>query len=590
MDKKKKEKKSKSLKPLFSLVKGQRTKISIAIVMAILSTCFSIIAPKILGDITTSVYDGVVKNKDAGIDFDKIFKMLMILLILYLISALLQYLQGLIMNKITYITFKKLTDDVSNKIHKLPISFYDKVEKGDIISRVTNDIDTVTQTLRQNLSEIISSSTKIIGIIIIMFYINWQMTLASLVIIPIVVVLTFIIVKKTQKYFKNRQKKLASINSHVEESISNHLVVKAFNAEAKTIEKFEEESEELYETSWKSQFFSGLLMPIIRVCTDLGYVVVTIIGASFAVIGMITVGNIQAFLQYLRNFNMPIMTLSSTSNILQKTAAASERILEFLNEEEEHEYFEIAEDANKIKGQISFKNVYFGYDEKNKVIKNFSAEFKQGEKIAIVGPTGSGKTTLVKLLMRYYNVNEGEILIDRLNINNFTRSDLRNEFAMVLQDTWLFNGTIMENIKYGKLNATDEEAIEAAKKANVDSFVKTLPKSYQMEINEETSNISEGQKQLITIARAILSKPKILIFDEATSSVDTRTELHIQEAMDNLMKGRTSFVIAHRLSTIKNADTILVLNEGNIVEQGNHKSLLEKNGFYANLYNSQFSK
>ncbi len=583
-------KKKPSFKAVLSLIKEHKLKIILAIIMSIFSTIFSVIGPKLMGDITTTIYHGVKDSNQINIDFDKIFNTLMILLVLYLISTVLRYIQGYIMLKVSHTTSKDLRSQLASKINRLPLNYFDKVSQGDILSRITNDIDTITQTLSESLSDMITATTSIIGIIAIMFYMNWQMTIATIIIIPVSVIITFMVVKKTQTYFKNRQKDLADINSHIEEMISNHTVIKAFNGESKTITDFEAKNQTLYNSSKKSQFLSGLLMPIMTIIVNIGYVVVTILGASLTILNIITIGEVQAFLQYVRGIHQPVVGLANTTSILQKTAAAGERIAEFLNEEEETESFEQAEDASIIQGQISFNNVSFGYEKNKPIIQNFNAHFKVGTKVAIVGHTGAGKTTLVKLLMRYYDVDSGEILIDGKNVNAFKREDLRSKFAMVLQDTWLFNGSILENIRYGNLNVSDEEVIKAAKQANVDSFVKTLPHAYDMQINEETNNISAGQKQLITIARAILSNPKILIFDEATSSVDTRTELHIQEAMDSLMKNRTSFVIAHRLSTIKNADIILVLDNGSIVEQGSHTELLQKNGVYSTLYNSQFAR
>ncbi len=571
---------------LIKLTSVHKVKIALAIVMAIFGAAFSIIAPRLIGSITTEIYNSVVQG--VGIDFEVISQTLLILIVLYVVSALLKYGEGLLMVYVSYRISKKLRSDVAGKIHRLPLSYFDRVPQGEILSRVTNDISTISQTLSQSLSEIIISTTMIIGILIMMFSINIYMTLAALVIIPISMAMTRSIIKKTQKHYRARQAELGKLNAHVEEMITSHQVVKAFNGEPRTIEVFEEGNDSLYTAAWKSQFLSGLLMPAMRVVIDLGYVLITILGAMLATRGVITVGDIQAFLQYLKNFNMPIVNLANVTNVFQSTLAASERVFEFLEEAEEVDSPMNPVSPDVIKGHICFDNVSFGYDADDMVIHDFSADFEIGTKVAIVGPTGAGKTTLVKLLMHYYDVNQGDIFIDGHSVKDFDRADLRSQFAMVLQDTWLFSGSILENIRYGRLSASDAEVIEAAEKAHVGTFVKMLEKGYHTEINEETTNISAGQKQLITIARAILADPKILIFDEATSSVDTRTELQIQGAMDHLMHGRTSFVIAHRLSTIKNADTILVLDNGNIVEQGGHEELLEKGGFYAKLYRSQF--
>ncbi len=574
---------------LFSLIKGNGLQIVMAIIMAMASAAFSILGPKYLGNITTMIFNGVTNASGRiAIDFAAILNTILFLLTLYCLSTVLRYLQGVIMVNIAHKTSKNLRQQLSEKIHSLPLSYYDKIDRGDIISRVSNDIDVINQTLSQGMSELIVSLTAIIGVVIMMLSINWQMTLVAALIIPVSGFLTAFIVKKTQKYFKARQETLGELNGHIEEMISNHQVIKAFNGEQSSLNSFTIKNEKLYNSAWKAQFLSGLLMPLMSVLSNLSYVLITLLGANLAIQGIISVGDIQAFLQYLKMFSQPLVQLSNVSNILQQTMASAERIFEFLEAEEEKEHYVEKADPEQIKGHISFKKVYFAYNNEQMIIKNFSSDFQQGSKVAIVGPTGSGKTTLVKLLMRYYDVTQGEILIDGININNFSRPELRSKFAMVLQDTWLFNGTIMENIAYGNLNASSEQIIQAAKQANVDHFVKVLPDGYQTMINEETSNLSAGQKQLLTIARAILAEPKILIFDEATSSVDTRTELHIQEAMDNLMAGRTSFVIAHRLSTIKNADIILVLDDGDIVEQGKHQELLQKQGFYAKLYQSQF--
>jgi ATP-binding cassette, subfamily B, multidrug efflux pump len=478
--------------------------------------------------------------------------------------------------------------DISEKINRMPLRYFDKTSHGEVLSRVTNDVDTLSQTLNQSLTQIVTSVTTVIGVIIMMLTISWLMTLVTLLILPLSVVLIMFVVKRSQKYFKEQQDILGHLNGHVEEMYGGHVVMKAFNGEEKSVEKFEVLNSKLFGVAWKSQFLSGMMMPIMSFIGNLGYVAVCVLGGWLVVKNTIAVGDIQAFIQYVRSFTQPIAQLANISNVLQQTAASAERVFEFLSEEEE-----VPETANPVKldevnGDVEFKNVHFGYNADKVVINNFSASIKPGQRVAIVGPTGAGKTTMVKLLMRFYDVNEGSILIDGHDIKEFSRSDLRSMFGMVLQDTWLYNDSIMENIRYGRLSATDEEVKAAAKAAHVDSFVHTLPAGYNMVLNEEASNVSQGQKQLITIARAILADPRILILDEATSSVDTRTEVQIQKAMNNLMKSRTSFIIAHRLSTIRDADLILVMNNGDIVEQGGHEELLAKGGFYADLYNSQF--
>ena len=491
-----------------------------------------------------------------------------------------------ISQKYTY----KLRRQVSEKINRLPMGYFDKKTNGEVLSIITNDIDTMSQSLNQSATQLITSITTLIGVLIMMLSINVVMTLVALLILPITGFVTMTIVGKSQKHFKNQQEYLAHVNGEVEEMYSGHSVIKVFNAEEKMIGNFEKDNQTLCQSAWKSQFLSGMMHPIMNFIGNIGYVMVAILGGFYAIKGKITVGNIQSFISYTKNFTQPIAQLAQVSNMLQSMIAASERVFEFLEAEEESVVLDNPLSAENIKGNVEFKHVKFGYQPNEIIIQDFNAKVKQGQKIAIVGPTGAGKTTMVKLLMRFYNVNEGEILIDGKNIQNFNRSDLRHIFGMVLQDTWLFGGTIMENLRYGKLDATDDEVIDAAKAAHVHHFIQTLPDSYNMELNEETNNISQGQKQLLTIARAILADPKVLILDEATSSVDTRTEILIQEAMDELMKGRTSFIIAHRLSTIRNADLILVMDNGDIIEQGNHEELLAKNGFYANLYNSQFEK
>ncbi|HBL83973.1 MAG: multidrug ABC transporter ATP-binding protein [Clostridiales bacterium GWF2_38_85] len=575
--------------------------ILIVCILAIISTVFTIIGPKILGGATDELFTGIMSQfaGTGSVDFTKIGWILAELIGLYLFSAIIGYLQGFFMSNVTAKVTFKLRNDISEKIHKLPFNYYDKVTHGDILSRITNDVDTISQTFNQSLTQIITSVTALIGITIMMLTISWQLTLIVLCVIPISMVVVIMIVKKSQKHFKNQQKYLGSVNGHIEEMFGSHVIVKAFNGEEDSVETFGEYNDELYKSAWKANFLSGLMMPITMFIGNLGYVAVCIMGGYFAVNGSMTIGGIQAFIQYVRSFMQPISQIANISNVLQQTAAA-ERVFEFFEEKEEvretinaltiNNDDEIPDtDTNiHINGDVAFENVSFGYNQDKIIINNFNAEIKPGQKIAIVGPTGAGKTTIVKLLMRFYDVNDGVITVDGHDIRDFKRNELRSLFGMVLQDTWLFNGTIADNIKYGQLHASEEDVRKAAVAAQVDHFVRTLPDGYNMVLNEEADNISQGQKQLLTIARVILADPKILILDEATSSVDTRTEVLIQIAMDNLMKGRTSFVIAHRLSTIRNADLILVMHDGDIVEQGNHTELLAKNGFYANLYNSQF--
>ena len=483
-----------------------------------------------------------------------------------------------------------LRKELCEKVNRMPMKYFDTKTHGEVLSRFTNDIDTLGQSLNQSLTQLITSVTTIIGTLVMMLSISWQMTLVALVILPISMMLISLIVKKSQKYFKSPQEYLGHVNGQVEELYGGHSVVKVFNGEEKAIEEFDKANGVLYESAWKSQFLSGMMMPIMQFVGNLGYVGVSILGGYLAIKKTIGVGDIQAFIQYVKTFTQPIAQVAQVANMLQSTAAASERVFEFLEEEEEDQFVENPVHIDGLEGSVEFKDVHFGYNPDKIIINDFTAKVKPGQKVAIVGPTGAGKTTMIKLLMRFYDVNSGAILVDGHNVKDFNRTELRDMFGMVLQDTWLFNGSIKENIRYGKLNATDEQVVEAAKAAHIDHFIRTLPGGYDMELNEEASNVSQGQKQLLTIARAILADPKILILDEATSSVDTRTEVLIQKAMDNLMEGRTSFVIAHRLSTIKDADLILVMKDGDIVEQGNHEELLKKNGFYANLYNSQFEK
>ena len=564
----------------------------VVIIFAIGSTIFTIVGPKILGNATTEVFNGLVSkiSGGSGIDFGKIAQIALTLLGLYLLSAVFSFIQGFTMTgvaqKITY----KLRNDIAAKINKLPMNYFDKRTNGEVLSIITNDIDTLSMNLNQSITQIITAICTIIGILIMMFSISWQMTLISLIILPIAALLVKLVVGKSQKYFNKQQEYLGHVNGQVEEIYGGLTVVKAFNAENKVTNNFDKANDELYHSAWRAQFLSGLMHPITNFIANIGYVGVAVAGGYLAINGTITVGNIQSFIQYNKQFTQPINQIAQISNLLQAMVAAAERVFEFLEEPEEIDRAKGEIDTSKLKGNVEFKHVKFGYNPDKIIIKDFSAKVKEGQKIAIVGPTGAGKTTMVKLLMRFYDVTDGEILVDGHNIKDFERGELRKMFGMVLQDTWLFGGTVKDNIKYSKEAATDDEVIEAAKAAHVHHYIKTLPKGYNSVINEESSNISAGQKQLLTIARVILADPKILILDEATSSIDTRTEIQIQAAMDNLMKGRTSFVIAHRLSTIKNSDLILVMNQGDIVEQGTHEELLAKGGFYADLYNSQFDE
>ena len=581
-----------TVKKLWGYLSKYKIALIIVLLFTIASTVFSVVGPKILGNATTELFNGVISKYTggAGINFTKIGKILLFLLALYICSAIFSYIQGIIMTNISQKLAYRLRKEVSKKINKLPMKFYDNKTHGEILSVITNDIDTLSQNLNIEATQVISSVATIIGILIMMFSIDWIMTLVALLTLPLSIVIIAFIMKKSQGYFKSQQDYLADVNGEVEEMFSNQSVIRVFNAENKMISKFEYDNNKLADVAWKSNFVSGLMHPIMNFVGNLGYVVIAILGSYFAIIGRITVGNIQSFIQYTKNFTNPIAQIAQISNMLQSMVAASERVFEFLDEEEEKEKNKEFIPTNKIEGSVEFKNVKFGYNQDKIIINDFSAKVKPGQKIAIVGPTGAGKTTIVKLLMRFYDLNSGKILVDGHNINDYRKEDIRGLFGMVLQDTWLFNGTIMENIRYGRLEATDDEVIEACKMAHVHHFIQTLPDGYNMMLNEETTNISGGQKQLLTIARAILADPKILILDEATSSVDTRTEILIQKAMDKLMEGRTSFIIAHRLSTIKNADLILVMDSGDIVEQGTHEELLKKNGFYAKLYNSQFEK
>lgn len=565
--------------------------IIIVLIFAVASTIFTIVGPKILGQATTVLFEGVIgqiAGTGAGIDFTYIGNIILLLLGLYLLSALFSYIQGWVMAGVSMKVTYRLRDDIAQKINRLPLNYYDKTNQGEVLSRVTNDVDTISQTLNQSLTQIVTSVTSMVGVLIMMISISVPMTLVALIMIPVSFGIIALVVGKSQKYFKEQQDYLGHVNGHIEEMYGAHNVVKAFNGEAQSVAKFDAYNTKLYGSAWKSQFLSGLLFPIMGFVGNLGYVGVTILGGYLVANGAITVGDVQAFIQYVRSFTQPISQIANISNVLQQTAAAAERVFEFLAEPEEAPDTENPVMEAETVGAVEFKHVQFGYSPDKIIIHNFSTSVKPGQKIAIVGPTGAGKTTLVKLLMRFYDVNEGAILVDGHDIRDFTRHDLRAKFGMVLQDAWLYSDTIMENIRYGRLDATDEEVIAAAQAAHVDHFVRTLPEGYNTVLNEEASNVSQGQKQLLTIARAILADPTMLILDEATSSVDTRTEVLIQKAMDSLMQNRTSFIIAHRLSTIRNADLILVMNEGDIVEQGTHKELLAKGGFYANLYNSQF--
>jgi len=575
---------------LLEYLHAYRLQIVIVLIFAIASTIFSIVGPKILGQATTKLFEGVVSQiaGTGGIDFEYIGNIILLLAVLYIISAVFSYIQGWIMSGVAINVTYQFRRDIAEKINRMPLKYFDGTNHGEVLSRITNDVDTVSQTLNQSLSQIVTSVTTLIGVFIMMLTISWVMTLVALVMIPLSFGIIALVIGKSQGYFKEQQDYLGHVNGHIEEMYSGHNVVKAFNGEAKSVERFDGYNNQLYDSAWKSQFLSGLLMPILTFVGNLNYVAVSILGGYLAIRGSITIGDIQAFIQYVRSFTQPIAQIANVSNILQQTAAAAERVFEFMDEDEE-----VAETADAVKpeqvvGGVEFDHVHFGYNADKIIINDFSAHVNPGQKIAIVGPTGAGKTTIVKLLMRFYDVNSGSIKVDGKDIRDFTRHDLRSMFGMVLQDAWLYNDTIMENIRYGRLGASDEEVVEAAKAAHVDHFVRTLPDGYNMLLDEEAGNVSQGQKQLLTIARAILADPKILILDEATSSVDTRTEVLIQQAMDNLMQNRTSFIIAHRLSTIRNADLILVMRDGDIVEQGSHLDLLASGGFYADLYNSQF--
>ena len=583
-----------TMKTLLGYLSKFRLSIILVIIFAIGSVSFSVVGPKVLGKATTKIFEGLVSkvsgDTGAGIDFDAIGKILLALIGLYILSAIFSFIQGFVMSGISQKVAYNLRNELSEKINRLPMRYFDTKTHGEVLSRITNDIDTLSQSLNQSMTQLITSVTTIIGVLVMMLSISWLMTGVTLLILPLSMILISLIVKKSQKYFKAQQEYLGHVNGKVEELYGGHNIVRVFNGEEESIIEFDKLNNSLYQSAWKSQFLSGIMQPLMMFIGNLGYVVVAILGGWLAIRKVIEVGDIQSFIQYVRNFTQPLAQVAQVTNLLQSTAAAAERVFEFLDEEEEDQTVENAVNTDNIEGKIDFEHVKFGYNPDKVIIKDFTASVNPGQKIAIVGPTGAGKTTIIKLLMRFYDVNSGAILIDNHNIKDFNRSELRGLFGMVLQDTWLFNGSIKDNIRYARLDASDKEVIDAAKAAHIHHFIKTLPEGYNMVLNEESSNVSQGQKQLLTIARAILADPKILILDEATSSVDTRTEILIQKAMDNLMKNRTSFIIAHRLSTIKNADLILVMNEGDIIEIGNHEKLLSQNGFYANLYNSQFEK
>ena len=564
----------------------------VVMVIAVFSTVFNVVCPKVLGKATTALSEGIMRkiNGIGGIDFTYIGKILLFCLGLYLLSVLFNFTQGIIMTGVTQKLCYKMRKDVSEKINRMPLKYFESRTYGEVLSRITNDIDTMGNGLNQSITQLITSVSTVVGVFIMMLTISPLMTMIAIIILPVSVALMGIIIKKSQRFFKQQQEYVGHINGQVEEVYGGHTVIKAFNKEETTLKEFHETNEVLYKSAWKAQFFSGLMQPVMMFVGNLGYVGVAISGAALAIRGTITIGDIQAFIQYVKNFTQPIQQVAQVTNMMQQMAAAAERVFELLEEEEEVQVVEHPASVENIKGEVDFRHVKFGYDPEKIVIHDFSVHVDPGKQVAIVGPTGAGKTTMVKLLMRFYDVNEGAILLDGHNVKEYNRRELRDALGMVLQDTWLFKGTIMENIRYGRLDATDEEVIAAAKAAHAHRFISALPGGYQMELNEEVTNISQGQKQLLTIARAILANNPVLILDEATSSVDTRTEHSIQRAMDNLMKGRTSFVIAHRLSTIKNADIILVMKDGDIIEQGSHEELMAQNGFYAELYNSQFEQ
>ena len=581
-----------TMKKLMAYLSTYKIGIFFVVIFAIGSTIFNIVGPKILGKATTEIFKGLVRKVSggSGIDFDKIAHIVITLLCLYLASAAFSFIQGYIMTGVSQKLTYRLRKEISEKINRLPMNYFDRQTHGEVLSRITNDVDTLSQSLNQSATQVITSVTTIIGVLVMMLSISPLMTLVALLILPVSMGLISMIVKRSQKYFMSQQEYLGHVNGQVEEIYGGHNIIKAFNKEDDVIETFKRDNDILYTSAWKSQFLSGMMMPIMQFVGNLGYVGEVILGGYLAMKGTIQVGDIQSFIQYVRSFTQPIQQVAQVANMLQSTAAASERVFEFLEETEEDQTVENPVCIDDLKGSVSFEHVHFGYNPDHTIINDFSVDVKPGQKVAIVGPTGAGKTTMIKLLMRFYDVGSGSIKVDGHDVRDFNRDDLRKMFGMVLQDTWLFKGSIEDNIRYGRLDATHEEVVEAAKAARAHRFIQTLPGGYQMELNEEASNVSQGQKQLLTIARAMLADPKILILDEATSSVDTRTEIQIQKAMDQLMKGRTSFVIAHRLSTIRDADVILVMKDGDIVEQGNHEELLAQNGFYAELYNSQFER
>lgn len=583
-----------TLKKLLNYISKYYILLVVVVIFTIGSTVFNIIGPKVLGKATTEIFNGLVSKIQggSGIDFDKIGHIVIIMVLIYLASMLMGYVQGFLMSGVVQKIAYQLRKEISEKINRLPMNYYDKNSFGDVLSRITNDVDTLTMGLNQSMTQLISSVATLIGVLVMMLSISPLMTLVALLLLPISAIGIMLIVKHSQKYFIEQQNLLGNVNGQIEENFGGHNVIKLFTREEMVLEEFNDTNEKLYHSAWKSQFISGLAQPVMVFVGNLGYVGVVILGGYLSIKKTIEVGDIQSFIQYVKQFTQPIQQVAQVSNMLQSTMAAAERVFTFLGEEEEVLKAENHTDKNieDIRGNVEFKHVCFGYYEDKIILKDFSAKVEEGQKIAIVGPTGAGKTTLVKLLMRFYDLNSGDIYLDGINVNEFDKNEVRNCFGMVLQDTWLFKGTIMENIRYGRLDATDEEVIEAAKAAHAHRFIQTLPGGYDMELNEEASNVSQGQKQLLTIARAILANKKLLILDEATSSVDTRTEVRIQKAMDNLMKGRTSFIIAHRLSTIRDADCILVMKDGDIIEQGNHEELMKQNGFYADLYNSQFEE
>ena len=581
-----------TMKKLIKYMGNYKFAVLVVMIFAAASTIFTVMGPKILGNATTELFEGLVKklSGQGEINYNKIGMTLSLLIGMYFVSSVFAFVQGWIMSGISQKMCWSLRKDISEKINKMPLGYFESNKIGDVLSRITNDVDTLGQSINQSITQFITSVCTVVGILVIMLTMSVRMTLITLVVLPVSVVLVLVVVSMSQKYFKAQQKYLGEIDGQIEETFSGHNIVKAFNREEKELESFTQTNDILYESAWKSQFLSGMMMPVMNFVSNLGYVGVAISGAMFASAGKITIGDIVAFIQYVKRFTQPITQLAQVSNMLQSMAAAAERIFEFLDEEEEDHTVKDTIPEENITGKVSFEHVHFGYNPDKIIINDFNCEVEPGQMVAIVGPTGAGKTTMIKLLMRFYDVNSGAIKLDEYDVKEFNRSDLRKHFGMVLQDTWLFKGTIMENIRYGRLDATDEEVIAAAKAARADRFIRTLPGGYNMELNEEASNVSQGQKQLITIARALLADNPILILDEATSSVDTRTEQLIQKAMETLMKGRTSFVIAHRLSTIKDADLILVMKDGDIVEQGNHDELIRKDGFYASLYNSQFEE